>query len=41
MCFGGFCVEIDYKMYGILRRCCDGLGGNYVNSVYRLIGEIN
>ena len=41
MCFGGPRAEIDYKMYGISRRCRDGLGGTYANSVYRLIGETN
>nr|XP_058966247.1 uncharacterized protein LOC131792849 [Pocillopora verrucosa] len=40
MCFGGPRAEIDYKMYGISRRCRDGLGGTYANSVYRLIDNL-
>ncbi|PFX33592.1 Tolloid-like protein 1 [Stylophora pistillata] len=40
MCFGGPRAEIDYKTYGISRRCRDGLGGTYANSVYRLIDNL-
>ena len=39
MCFGGPRAEIDYQKYGISRKCHDGLGGSYANSVYRLIGK--
>ena len=39
MCFAGPRAEIDYRKYGISRRCHDGLGGAYANSIYRMIGE--
>lgn len=39
MCFGGPRAEIDYRKYGISRKCRDGLGGTYANNVYRLIGK--
>lgn len=38
MCFGGPRAEVDYQKYGMSRRCRDGLGGPYANSVYRLLG---
>jgi len=38
MCFGGPRAEIDYRKHGVSRKCQDGLGGAYANSVYRLIG---
>ena len=40
MCFGGPRAEIDYRKYGMSRKCRDGLGGLYANSVYRLLGKI-
>ena len=40
MCFGGPRAEIDYRKYGMSRRCRDGLGGTYANSVYRLLGKL-
>ncbi|XP_015765053.1 PREDICTED: uncharacterized protein LOC107343965 [Acropora digitifera] len=40
MCFGGPRAEIDYRKYGISRKCRDGLGGTYANNVYRLIDNL-
>ena len=39
MCFSGPLAEIHYRKFGMSRRCHDGLGGSYANSVYRLIGK--